>query len=121
MFAPKRNVASSTLTAILSQIATNGMANTDATCLKSLYVGDVKIYYDFRYRHCMTSCQDRYKSSPEQQNCFPFFAAITQRVQLTRLWDLLLPPVARNNHNLLIAPSAEFLRLSIWYQPLVET
>jgi len=48
------------LTTILSAIATNGMANTDATCLKSLYVGDVTIYYDFRHRHCMTRCQDRY-------------------------------------------------------------
>jgi len=69
----------------------------------------------------MTRCQDRYKSSAEQQKCFSFFAAITQRVQLTRLWDLHLPPVVRSNHNLLIAPSVEFLRVSIWYQSFVGT
>jgi hypothetical protein len=93
LFSPECNVAISTLTVILSAIATNGMVNTDATCLKSLYVGDAPIYYDFRYRHCMTSCQDLYKSSAEQQNSFPFFAAITQRVQLSQLWGLHLPPV----------------------------
>jgi len=75
------------------------------------YVGDVTTYYDFRYRHYMTRWQDRFKSSAEQQNLFPFFAAITQRVQLTRLWGLHLPPVALSNHNLLIAPSVEFLRV----------
>jgi hypothetical protein len=63
----------------LFAIATNGTANTDATWL-IIVRWRHRLYYAFRYCHCVTRFQDRYKSFAELQNSFPFTAATTQHV-----------------------------------------
>jgi hypothetical protein len=93
--APKRNVVLLNLAVTLFAVAINGTADVDAPCfIITVRWRRHRLLRIPEHYHSMTRLQTAINRLPHEalQNCFFFFAAITQRVKLTRLQGLYLSP-----------------------------